>query len=137
MKVLKGVLFFALLIGVFAVQASEKDSLKVGKITYHYPEKLDTLLSNFIKQNKENQVYSGYRIQLMASPNRQAVLTFKSDFYKEFPNKRPVLIYQQPNFKLREGNYRSKLEAYKEMMKIHEKYPDAFIIQDEIPLEDL
>ncbi|MEX0813270.1 MAG: hypothetical protein WD048_13710 [Chitinophagales bacterium] len=137
MKILKGILIFALAMCAFAVQAGEKDSVKVGKITYHYPAKLDTLIKNFIINNKQKAVFSGYRIQLIAGTNRQAILNFKSDFYKAFPEKRSTMIYQQPNFKLREGAYRSKIDAYRELILIQREFPDAFIIQDDIPLEDL
>jgi hypothetical protein len=137
MKILK-----MLFIGIFLLLAAssiagENDTLTMGKIEYQYPAKLDTLLQNFIAKNKENQLYPGYRIQLIAGTNRQGVLKFKSDFYKEFPNMRPGLVYQQPNFKLRTGAFRTKIEAFKEMKTINKKFPDAFIIQDEIPFEDL
>lgn len=130
------ILLTALLVIGSVSYAAEKDSVQAGSIEFFYPEKLDLLISNFIKKNKENPVYDGYRVQLMASTNRQSVLKFKSEFYEEFPDKRPVLVYQQPNFKLRQGCFRTKLEAYRELLIIHEKFPDAFIIRDEIPLKD-
>lgn len=131
---LTGLLLFAFL---FSRAGENDESISLGKVEYQYPSKLDTLLQNFITKNKKNQVYSGFRVQLIASPNRQAVLKFKSEFYKTFPEKRPVLVYQQPNFKLRIGAYRTKIEAFKEMSMIHKYFPDAFIIKDEIPFEDL
>lgn len=132
------VLFLFLFLG-FSInsKAGENDTLKIGEVEYQYPAKLDTLIDNFIAGNKEKQFYLGYRIQLIAGPNRQSVLKFKSDFYKDFPDKRPVLVYQQPNFKLRIGAYRTKIEAYKEMVIINKKFPNAFLIQDEIPFKDL
>ena len=44
---------------------------------------------------------------------------------------------KQPNFKIRVGNFRSRLEAYKFMRSLAAAFSNSFIVNDEIVIPEL
>lgn len=108
-----------------------------GSITVVKDSRLDKLMDLYHDADSHNPSITGYRIQIFSEGNRAAVLKVKDDFYTQFPDKRAFVVYQAPNFKLRIGNYRSRLEAYKDLLDILKQYSNAFIVKDEIFLSDL
>lgn len=76
----------------------------------------------------------GYRIQLTTSSNRKSVLDMKAQFNIQFPNVKAYIEYQQPTFKLRVGDFESRIAAYAFQQEILSSFPNAFIVQDNISL---
>jgi hypothetical protein len=94
---------------------------------------LKHVLINEAKKGK----MKGYRVQIHFGAEKAKALDTKSKFtaaYKEIP---AYLDYQQPYFKIRVGNFRTKLEAYKLLQDILPDFPGAFIVQDDIELPKL
>ena len=78
----------------------------------------------------------GYRIQLTSSNNRTSVLAMKAQFTQLYPNTKAYIEYHQPSFKLRVGDFESRLAAYSFQQEILSAFPNGFIVQDHISLED-
>jgi hypothetical protein len=55
----------------------------------------------------------------------------------QFPSVEAYEKYDQPNFNIRVGNFRTKLEAYKFLKQVQPEFPTAFIVQDEIEFPEL
>ena len=118
--------------GLFAQGNPEK-----GAVVYIQDDRLDGLYELYLEKLRENPTIQGYRIQIISGANRDAVNNVKKKFYSKFPELRPYVVYQQPNFKLRVGNFRTRLEAYKQWKDIEAFFPDAFIIRDNLQVSDL
>lgn len=99
--------------------------------------RVDTLVNRYMRVHQKKESIEGYRIQVAAGSNRTNVYEVKSKFYKLFPGIKQYLIYQAPNFKLRVGNYRTRLEASKDLQEIMRDFNGAFIIRDEIKISEL
>lgn len=99
--------------------------------------RVDTLISRYTQVKQRQSSIEGYRIQIAAGSNRNNVYQIKSKFYQNFPEIKQYIIYQSPNFKLRVGNYRTRLEAYKDLQEILPLFNGAFIIRDELKLSEL
>ena len=99
--------------------------------------RVDTLVSRYKEVHLKKESIDGFRIQITAGSNRTNIYKVKSKFYTFFPKIKQYLIYQAPNFKLRIGNYRTRLEAYKDLQRILPEFDGAFIINDEIKLSEL
>lgn len=99
--------------------------------------RVDTLISRYSQVKQKHESIEGYRIQISAGSNRNNVYQTKSQFYQNFPDIKQYIIYQSPNFKLRVGNYRTRLEAYKDLQEILPLFNGAFIIRDEIKISEL
>jgi hypothetical protein len=110
---------------------------QTGKIEYIQDARVDTLVNRYKRANESHASIEGYRIQITAGSNRTNVYQIKSQFYTAFPDIKQYIIYQAPNFKLRVGNYRTRLEAYKDLQEILQRFNGSFIIRDEIKLSEL
>ena len=107
----------------WASKRTKKGTLKVVQ-----DKNIDVLVENYSEEKK----FTGYRIQLFAGNSKVEAVKVKSDFISKFENNYPEVIYQVPNFKVRVGNFRDRLEATK-MLEIYKaEYPYAFIVQDNI-----
>lgn len=108
-----------------------------SNVQYILDDRMTDLYNMFLEENQQNPVIDGYRIQLASGANRNNINDIKAKFYAKFPEDRPYIIYQQPNFKLRVGNYRTKLDAARMLLEVKKHFADAFIIRDELKSEDL
>ena len=101
----------------------------------------DARVDDLIKRQKEinlqKQTIPGFRIQIYFGANRQKALDVKNDFAARHPNVSSYLSYQQPNFKIRAGDYRTRLEAQKFLKDIEGQYFTTFIVQDDIRIPAL
>ena len=79
----------------------------------------------------------GYRVQIHFGAEKAKALEIKSKFTASYSSIPSYLDYQQPYFKIRVGNFRTKLEAYKLLQEISGDFPGAFIVTDDIELPPL
>lgn len=61
--------------------------------------------------NSHNGKARGYRIQIYNGIDRNKANAIQSDFIKSHPGVSAYLIYDQPHFRVRVGNFRSRGEA--------------------------
>jgi len=113
------------------------DTTSPGKITYYKSLSLDTLVENTLETNKQESTYSGYRIQIYSNPSREEARKIKSKFLKEYPHIRAYLIYKQPYFKVRIGDFRNRIEAQKLYHDLVDKFSSVFLVPDKINFPDL
>lgn len=100
-----------------------------GSLSVNQDERLEVLLQDYVDSKK----IKGFRIQLFSGNSRWEAVKVKSDFLKKYKEEKPPhLVYQSPNFKIRVGDYRNRLEAQKFLELYKADYPSAFIVQDEI-----
>lgn len=109
----------------------------VGKVEIIQSNEIDKLLLKHLQINSENESIDGYRIQIHFGGEREKAKTIKTKFLQQFPDVAAYELYQQPNFKVRVGDFRTRLEAQKFMSEINTYFPSAFIVADEIHLPKL
>lgn len=119
-------LFILILLSNFAWS---QDSAKLNMIIDH---KVDLLLQKKLELDQQKPSIQGFRVQLYYGGNRTEALELKSKFAQLHPDVESYLIYQQPYFRLRVGDFRTRLEAYKLMKKVEKEFPSVFIVNDEI-----
>ncbi len=61
----------------------------------------------------------------------------KTDFLQLFPKTGAYLVYQQPNFKIRVGDFKTRLEAMKFFKEVQPLYGTAFLVRDDVKLPEL
>ena len=80
------------------------------------------------KKRSFNNAYGfGYRIQLY-NGNEQKARKFKALFGVEFPGNFSKLVYNAPEWKVQVGNYKTKLEADKDLIKFQEKFSGIIVV---------
>lgn len=102
-----------------------------GELIVDQDDRIDLLIQDYT----ENKKTIGYRVQLFSGNSRWEAVKVKSDFLKKYKEETPPhLVYQSPNFKIRVGDYRDRLEAQKFLEIYKAEYPSAFIVKDEIEI---
>ncbi|MFN5706174.1 MAG: SPOR domain-containing protein [bacterium] len=119
-------LFILILLSKFAW------SQDTAKVNWIIDNKVDVLLQKKLELDQQKPSIQGFRVQLYYGGNRTEALELKSKFAQLHPDVESYLIYQQPYFRLRVGDFRSRLEAYKLMKKVEKEFPSVFIVNDEI-----
>lgn len=92
---------------------------------------LDTLNARIANSNR-NFTIKGYRIQVYSGMQRKDAELVITDLKKIFPNKTADLEYNQPNYKVKMGNFLNRVDAYQTYYKIREVYPSVSIVYEKI-----
>ena len=74
----------------------------------------------------------GYRVKIHFGADKNRAKEIKGTFLTKFPGVAAYEKYDQPNFNIRVGDFRTKLEAYKFLKAVQIEFPTAFLVQDEI-----
>ncbi|MBS1625883.1 MAG: SPOR domain-containing protein [Bacteroidetes bacterium] len=120
-------IFFTLSMLVSFAAAAQNDN-----ISYHQDPKINELMGIYKMYNQKNDFLDGYRVQIAFSNDRQEIYNSKAKVYQDFPDERAYVAYEQPYYKLRLGDYTSRLEAYEKLNEVIKKYPAAFVVRDKI-----
>jgi len=95
---------------------------------------------NEVTTRESRRFVPGFRIQVMNSPDRAKVFAAKARVFEQFPDWKPYLLYQSPNYKLRIGNFKTQEEAQDAMKQLSKIFPTGlYVIPDviELKLSDL
>lgn len=127
--------FLFVLIFVFFnyVLLSQSDS--TGNVQIIQDSRVDTLLEKYIAINEYNPGIEGWRIQIFfeaGNYSKRMAIEAKSEFVNQYSDIPVYVIFQQPYYKVRIGDYRTRIDAEKFLKKIERKYPNAFVVRDEI-----
>ncbi len=127
------ILFTAGSIFAAAGQASDPGKkAKEGKIEIHRDHRIDSLLDIHKQVNEEKQTIPGYRVQLFFGTEKKKANTIKSDFLKQYPDVNAYLVYRQPDYKVRVGDFRTRSDAFNFYHRIAADFGGAFIVKDDI-----
>lgn len=97
---------------------------------------LDTVLYR-IKKSRENIKYvDGYSIQLYSGNNRDKANQVKVKTYEVLEDQRPRVSYEQPNYKVRIGEYYSRLEANTDFVTLQKHFSRAVLVPVKIKIEE-
>jgi len=94
------------------------------------------LVNRHIALNQTKRLMPGYRVQIYFGPQRIKANEIKSDFLNIYPNVGAYLIYHQPNFKIRVGDFKTRLEAMKFLKELQPLYSTAFLVKDDVKLPE-
>lgn len=94
---------------------------------YAITSQLDALLERMQMKNKQVKYIKGYTIQLYAGNSRTMALAAKNQLYRHYPDARPEIHYERPNYTVRLGKFLDKIEAYSMYGEIKKLLPHAII----------
>ncbi len=94
-----------------------------------------SLLYKYKEYNRKREFAEGFRIQIMYTDVRDEVYKSKGAMYKEFSDLSSYVEYEQPYYKLRLGDFKSRLEATYYLQQVITLYPGAFIVRDKIKIK--
>lgn len=97
--------------------------------------RIDQLLNAHKELMSRERGIEGYRIQIYADAGNQSKLRTQrrqAEFDNKYPWAKSYIIYDAPDFKLRVGNFRTRLDARRFLEKIARDYGSAYIVVDRI-----
>ncbi len=121
---------FLLLTGALFAQ----DSLQMARNDFIGDARVDTLLKLHVLQNEKFPVIPGYRIQIYKESGNTALdkaLTIRDNFERRF-NVPGYITFNEPYYRVRVGDFRTRLDALRFLAKIKRVYPLAWEIKDDI-----
>jgi hypothetical protein len=125
----------------FLRELQTADHLSRGEVRIQGDARVDRLLKLMIAINKQGYTFSGYRVQILSTSasrfNVDSLQRYANNFEIQFPGERAYLQYIDPDFKIRVGNFKTKIEAIPLLKKIRKKYPSSYIVKEIIHLKDL
>ncbi len=123
-------LFFLLFLGHFSVLAqTASDSIQKD---VHADPRLQTLVGKHVDVNAHGKE-KGYRVQIYFGADKAKANEYKARFLGRYAGDIIAYeVYDVPNFKIRVGDFRSRMDAYRFLKKIKSEFPSAFIVESEI-----
>jgi hypothetical protein len=118
-------------------------------VVLHKDPRIDLLIHKQIQINEETtrdnrRSVPGYRIQVINSNDRNKVFAVKTKIYQQYPELKPYLLYQPPNYKLKVGNFKTPEEADPYVKKLSKLFPsgiylihDVIDVKPEIPKDEM
>lgn len=135
-----GVLFLWMLSAACAQNAAAQtprvDTIGGGNVLVYRDSRFDLLIRKQAEYNERGNLtrkYShGFRIQVLNTSDRGEAIGTKTKLLQLFPGEKVYLLYQEPYFKVRLGNFRDRDEADSELQQLAKQFPGSFVIPSAI-----
>ena len=98
------------------------------KTTVQQDPKFEQMLAEKRRINSSIMVNDRYKIQVYNGDSENAKKTL-IDFKKEYKNLDGTIVFSTPAYKVWVGNFRSRIEAERNLGDIRKKYPNALLIK--------
>ena len=110
-----------------------------GEVTIKEDSRINALIDaqSNVPPNEINPQINGFRIQLFFDSDKSLINTKRAYFISIFPKIDTYTTYTAPNFFLKVGDFRTRLEAEKIKAEIEAQFPTSFIIKEKINLPRL
>lgn len=136
-------IIIALLFSTSHLFAQDKGTVRVNKDPL-----IDSLIAKRIELNKtrptttnpaSNTIVSdmGYRVQVFYGSDRKQAFGEQARFRALYPRLRTYITYKEPNYYLRVGDFRTRMEALKLQAELKPTFPTLFIFREKINAPDL
>ncbi|SEA21568.1 SPOR domain-containing protein [Pedobacter hartonius] len=137
-------LIFTLIICFFSIALSAQ---KRGVVTVIKDPLVDSLIDRRIALSKkaapapatavsrrDGTIVSmmGYRVQVFYGSDRREVFNEQSRFKTIYPKVNTYITYKEPNYYLRVGDFRTRLEAQRMMNELRSAFATLFIFREKI-----
>lgn len=110
---------------VIIVQDSRIDTL----LKYH------RVINKALQDNLNDDGIAGYRIQVFfdsGNNSKSRATAVMEAFIEKYPEVGCYISFKEPYYRIRVGDFRSKIEALGFLDKILRSYPNAWVIKDKI-----
>jgi len=136
---MRSVLMIGLLILMQMVSSAQ--NYDDGRVVVIQDQLVDTVLQQYealrlrIMGNPDNKAIAGYRIQIFFDSginSSDRAKQARDEFLFLFPDIPAYVSWKAPNYRVRVGDFRNRLEAENMLQSILIGYPNAWAIKDEI-----
>jgi hypothetical protein len=107
---------------------------QTGKVTVVEGDVISSLVSKHMALSSKQKII-GWRIQIFfdsGNNSKSKAYSKKGVFMSMFPDMSVYLMFQSPYYKVRVGDFRTRMDAEGFKQKLLGEFPDAFVVKDEI-----
>lgn len=112
----------------FLVKISLKSYSQEGITNVTQDSNFEQLLNEKRKINGSITVTDRYKIQIFNGDNENSKKQLMS-FKKDFGNIDCTIVFSTPLYKVWVGNFKSRIEAERNLVEIKKKFPKAFLVK--------
>lgn len=105
-----------------------------GKVVVNEPLEVTRLVEDHAGFLEDVKTRRGYRIELQRSKDLKSVEQQKARFQRNYSALPAYLIWDQVYYRLKVGNFSSRIEAINWLQKLQDHYPDAYIVIDQVKI---
>ncbi len=113
----------------------------MGNLVIYQNPAIDSLIYRYILYNERLNGLEGFRIQIYSSSDKSARVEsgkVRQEFITRFPDIKSYATFDRPGYyKIRVGDYRTRIEGTKYLLMIRRDFPDAYLVPDVINFPDL
>lgn len=110
------------------VAGSQNLTAQDDKTTVSQDPKFEQMLAEKRRINSSITVNDRYKIQVYNGDSETAKKTL-IEFKKEYKNLDGTIVFSTPAYKVWVGNFRSRVEAERNLAELRKKYPNALLIK--------
>ena len=118
---------------LFSQEDIKTDSVKNSNITINQDDRINNLEETYISSYK----LMGYRIQIHSGTIKQKAKQARSTYIQVYKKPKAHAITDVPYFKVRVGDFKTKIEALKFKNELVKHFPNCFIVRDEIDYKEI
>lgn len=108
---------------------------KEGSVKIYQDSRVDSIVAWHIRYNQIHQEMDGYRIQIFFDAGNNSLSRAQrvsEEFMTLYPTDTAYISFSEPYYKVRVGDFRTRLEAQGYQQRIQRDFPNAFVIKDKI-----
>jgi len=135
MKTILIIILFLTLSGFLSAQTSVEGTVKIIQ-----DPAIDLLVQKHIRVNETRDGISGYRIQIFFDSGTNSKIkatTVCEEFRRRYSATGIYLNFISPNYKVRVGDFRTRLDAFRFLQELQVYYPSAYVVADQIRLPNI
>ncbi len=92
------------------------------------------MVERHVELNQRVKTIPGYRVQIASfsgANSKTSAFNLRENFITDYPSVQAYIVFDEPNFKVKVGDFRTRLEAYAFLQQINDVYK-GYIIRDNI-----
>jgi len=117
----------------FSYCFAQSDTSVAGRVEIIQDNRVTALLEKHKIINEKCSELEGYRIQIYfesGNYSKKKAADVKLRFQNLFPDVEVYIIFQEPYYKVRVGDFRTRLNAQAFLQKIISDFPNAFVTKE-------
>lgn len=96
-----------------------------------------SLMNNYIFNNKEAVTVDGWRIQIITTSDRRRMEKALVKFQRMYPDMIADWSHRNPNYQVKVGAFRDKLDYQGFLLKVKQDFPSALPVREQLRKEEL
>ena len=92
------------------------------------------MVERHVELNQRVKTIPGYRVQIASfsgTNSKTSAFNLREQFMTDYPTVGAYIVFDEPNFKVKVGDFRTRLEAYAFLQQIKEVYK-GYLVKDNI-----